>query len=286
MIVVSSSFPVGKMAVHRIPVFILSGGRYAAAILLMIPLLIYSRKAFRSVSNRDIFLLILQAFFGVWVFNISLFWGLKYLPAANSGIILGAVPAMVLLLSRLFYKESLTARKLIGLILAFLAVWLVNSPDAAQTGDLSVDYWLGILFVLVAAIGEALFLFISKTTSTHVSPFISASLISIFGFLMILPLTVWESLTMDFGRLSMQDILLMLYFGVVVTFVGYLLWFRGVSAVPAGVSAYFTSVMPVSAVFLSGILLGESIQMIHYVSLVLIVSAIFISIYQPRAQQA
>ena len=286
MIVVSSSFPVGKLAVNRIPVFILSGGRYASAIVLMAPLLVIFRKSFFQVKRRHFLLLILQAFFGVWIFNIFLFWGLKYIPSTNSGIILGTVPTMVVILSRIFYREPLTLRKVVGLVLAFTAVWLINQPGNTAAGTTGSNYWLGILFVMIAAIGEALFLFISKTTSTYVNPYVSASLITIFGFFMIIPLSIWEAQSVVLSQFDYRDVLLMVYFGLVVTFLGYVLWFRGVSAVPAGISAYFTSVMPISAVFLSGLILGETIRLIHYIALILIVSAILTCIYQPGNRES
>jgi drug/metabolite transporter (DMT)-like permease len=279
MIIVSSSFPVGKMAVSKIPVFILSGSRYAVAMILMIPVLIFSWAKFKSITTKDFALLAVQAFFGVWIFNIFLFWGLKLIPSANSGIILGSVPAIILILSKFFYKEVLGVKKIIAVILAFISIWILQDPSSVYFNN-SYDNWLGFGLVGIAALGEALFLFISKSTSSRVDPLVSASVISIFGLIMILPFSIWEYQFYSFTSMTDTDILIILYFGVIITFVGYVLWFKGTSLIPASESALFSAVMPISAVFLSSMILDEQLYTQHYISLFLIIIAIKTSITQ------
>jgi drug/metabolite transporter (DMT)-like permease len=277
MIIVSSSFPVGKMAVSKIPVFILSGSRYAVAMILMIPVLIFSWSKFKSITPKDFFLLAVQAFFGVWIFNIFLFWGLKLIPSANSGIILGSVPAIILILSKFFYKEVLGVKKIVAVILAFVSIWILQDPSSVYFNN-NYDNWLGFGLVGIAALGEALFLFISKSTSSRVDPLVSASVISIFGLIMILPFSIWEYQFYSFTSMTGTDILIILYFGIIITFVGYVLWFKGTSLIPASESALFSAVMPISAVFLSSVILDEQLYTQHYISLFLIIVAIKTSI--------
>lgn len=274
MIIVSSSFPVGKMAIAILPVFLLSGLRYAVVMIFFLPGLFIYRSELKQLSRRDLLLLLLQAFFGVWVFNIFLFFGLKYLSSANSGILLGTVPAIVTILSAIFYKESMGIKQWIGVTLAMISVWLVQSSQSSFQSIYSYEGILGVIFVMLAAIGEAFFLFISKATSSRVNPIVSAMLISAFGFVLLTPLALWEGWQFEFRQLTSTDWLIVVYFGIGITFLGYILWFKGVSMIPVGKAAVFTAVMPISAVFLSIVFLEEELHFSHLLSLGLIVLAI------------
>jgi drug/metabolite transporter (DMT)-like permease len=52
---------------------------------------------------------------------------------------------------------------------------------------------------------------------------------------------------------------------VLVTVVAFFLWLQGVSKVPTGTVAVFTSVLPIRAVLLSWVLLGEPVRLAHLV---------------------
>ena len=53
------------------------------------------------------------------------------------------------------------------------------------------------------------------------------------------------------------------YYAIVVTVIAFILWFQGVSKVPASTAAVFTGIIPISAVFLSVIVLSEPVSLRH-----------------------
>jgi drug/metabolite transporter (DMT)-like permease len=87
--------------------------------------------------------------------------------------------------------------------------------------------------------------------------------ISLLGFLMFLPFALWEAWRWDLDRLDATDWVAIAYYGVIVTVVAFLLWARGVTRVPASTAAVFTGVLPISAVTLSSLVLGESVLWSH-----------------------
>ena len=68
----------------------------------------------------------------------------------------------------------------------------------------------------------------------------------------------------------------MIYYGVVGTASGYLLWYRGLASISASTAGVFTGIVPISAVVLSYIVLGEPFSWVHVVGGVCVVLAIFI----------
>ncbi len=56
---------------------------------------------------------------------------------------------------------------------------------------------------------------------------------------------------------------MIIYYGVVITAVAFILWFQGVTQVSGSTAAIFTGVAPISAVVLSYVILQEPFQWAH-----------------------
>lgn len=52
----------------------------------------------------------------------------------------------------------------------------------------------------------------------------------------------------------------MIYYGFFVSFLSYVLWFKGIEKVPASNAAVFTSMVPVSSIVLSAVVLKETVM--------------------------
>ena len=67
----------------------------------------------------------------------------------------------------------------------------------------------------------------------------------------------YEMFTTDLAAISLTGWITVIYYGTFVTVLAYLFWFAGITKVPASTAGVFTAVMPVSALTLSAIVLGE-----------------------------
>lgn len=264
MIFAGSSVVAGKFIAANLPVFLASGLRFAISSLILVPLLLIFEGGFVSLKKRDYLILALQAFTGVFLFSIFLLYGLRLTGAAQGGIITSTTPAVVGVISFLFLKERLSGNKCLGIMLAVLGIILASVMgslvEGTGQGSLSL---LGDLLIFGAVVGEALFTIFRKILPETVSPLATATLVSVFGFLMFLPFSVYEAVNFDFSTGSLRDWLVILYYGIGVSVIGFILWFQGVTKVPASTAAVFTGVMPVSAVLLSYIVLREAFSVYH-----------------------
>ncbi len=263
MVIVGSSVVVGKIIVASFPVFLASGLRFAIASLVLVPFLIKLENGFTNITQKDFFVLFAQAFTGVFLFSVFLLYGLKLTSAAEGGIITSATPAVVGLISFFFLKERLTVNKAVGISLTVLGILAVNFLETELTLRQNFLTLVGNLLVFGAVVGEALFTIFRKILSQAVSPLATATLVSVLGFLMFLPFSIYEASNFDFTALSVIDWLPILYYAIVVTVIAFILWFQGVSKVPASTAAVFTGIIPISAVFLSVIVLSEPVSLRH-----------------------
>ncbi len=287
MAIVGSSVVVGKMIVSQFPVFLASGIRYGLASLVLLLWLYLSKKRFPALSRKEAGILLLQALTGVFGFSVFLLYGVTYTTAVASGIITSTTPMMIALISVLVFRERLSRRQLLGLVLAvcgMLAIHLneTRGGEGAVSGTL---LWLGNLLVLGAVWGEAMFTILGKMLSNRLSPLVIATYVTVLGFLLFLPFAIWEGLSFDFSTPSLTDWLYIVYYALVVTVLGFYLWYQGVSKVSAGTSGVFTGVLPVSTVLLSYVFLGETFAWSHLLGLVCVLLGIGLTVYQKPEKQ-
>lgn len=112
-----------------------------------------------------------------------------------------------------------------------------------------------------------------KAVSGRATPLTIASLTSGFGLLLFAPFALYQAGSFDFATVKPLGWAVVAYYGLG-TVAAYLLWYRGVSKVPASTAGVFTGVQPVSAVVLSAILLKEAMPWTYWVDIASVLSAI------------
>ncbi|RJS58915.1 DMT family transporter [Bacillus sp. PK3_68] len=281
MIIVGSSVVAGKLMVQSFPVFLASELRFLIATIIMVPLLI-KMEGIPTISKSDFFILFLQALSGVFLFNILMLYGLKLTTAMEGGIITSTIPAVTGGLAALFLKEKLTKNVSIGILLAVLGTSIINGFTSFSSIERGSSPLLGNLLIFGAVIGEALFIIFGKFVAQRVSPLAISTIVSLFGAVLFLPFSLYESSQFKFKEVSMAEWGLVFYFGVVVTVIAFILMYRGVSKVPASTVGVLTGVLPISSVILSVLFLGEKLSFIHLIGSGFILTAILLIAKHPE----
>jgi len=264
MAIVGSSVVVGKLIVESFPVLLGSGLTSAVAATVLVPLLLVRERGVPAVAPRDLGILAFQAFTGSFLWRILLFYGLIFTTAAESGIITSTTPAAVGALSFLLLRERLSWNTIAGIGLAVLGVLAINWVGAADAQRGS-NPLLGTLLIFGSVLGEASFTICGKAVSGRVGPLTISAAVTVFSLLMFLPFSIYQAVGFDFSSVSFRGWASLVYFGVILNVVAFLLWFQGVSRVPASTAGVFTGVLPVSAVALSYVVLGEPFLWSHLI---------------------
>jgi drug/metabolite transporter (DMT)-like permease len=277
MSVAGSSVVVAKIIVADFPIFIANEFRFLIASAILLPLMFAQSDGRPSFTSRERRILIAQALTGVFLFNVCLFYGVRLTTAAEAGIITSTTPVVVAIIGVVFLGEAATKNTVLGVCLAVLGLLSLEVFGSGATGGDSTRSIVGNGLILVAVLGEALFTTLGKAVSDDVSPLKITTAVTVLGSLLFLPFAVYELRTFEITAVPLIDWLPILYYGVVVTVIGFVLWFRGVSMVPASTAATFTGVLPVSAVILSYVLLGEQFLWAHAVGIACVLGGIAFS---------
>lgn len=273
MAIAGSSVVVGKLLTHRLPVLLTAAGSLFMALLVLLPMTWRAHRGFPRVPKSDLKVLALQALTGIVMFRVFLLYGLRLTSAAAGGIITSTMPAVVGLISFLCLKEKPAWNKLGGIASSVVGVLIINTMSISANAAGKWSLW-GNILVFLAVIGEALFMTIQKKISQDVSPLTRTTLVSLFGFFSILPFAVYEGLQYDFTSIHWLDFLCLAYYGIIVTAVAFILFYKGASAVPATTAGVFAGFMPISSVLLSSLMLGEKLMFQHMFSLGFVVTGI------------
>lgn len=278
MVIVGSSVVAGKLMIAELPLHLASALRFACAAALIVPLLLVLEGVPR-VSLRSLGIMLAQAACGGFLFNVLLLKGLATTSAGAAGIITSSTPAAMALIALVFLGERPSRRALLGVALSVAGVAAINVHAAG--GGFSGTSLTGNLLVLGAVVAESLFLLLRKTVPEPLSPLAVSTLMTVFGFFLFLPGAVVEARGFNFAAVGAASWAVVAYYGLVVTVAAYLFWFSGLARVGAGTAGVFTAVMPVSAVALSALVLGEAVTMAHLAGAALVLSGI-VCITLPR----
>lgn len=272
MSIVGSSVVAGKLVVQSFPIFLANELRFLVAAIILIPLWI-KIEGFSTLNRKELVAIFLQALLGVFLFNLLMLHGLSKTTAMEAGIITGTLPVCTAFLSYFILKEKLTRNMGISILLAVVGAILMNIANTTNHYSTSL---LGNLFILGAVICESLFIIIGKLISYRMSALTVSTMVSLFGVILFFPFAVAESRYFEFKEISVAEWGLVLYFGIVVTVIAFLLMQQGLAVISASWAGVLTSLLPISSMILSSILLDEKITNLQVCSFFLIIAAIYL----------
>ncbi|WP_396600521.1 DMT family transporter [Algibacter sp. R77976] len=114
-----------------------------------------NQNALSKPSSKDYIWLVFFGIIGYYLASYFDFAGLVYIKASLERIILFLYPTIVLLLNKLFLKQSITKTQGLAIGLTYLGIVIAFSDEVAISGS---DTYLGGFFILLSAITYASYL--------------------------------------------------------------------------------------------------------------------------------
>ena len=241
-------------------------------LILSVFLLIRDRSFFR-IRLRDVWCFAGTGVLSIVFFNLCYFETIRRTSLSVAAVLLYTAPAFVILLSALFFREKITPRKILSLILTFLGCICVSG---ILRGGFSLTP-SGFLTGIGAGIGYALYSIFSRFALEKGYRSMTISfytfLFAVFGTL---PFVSIKSIAgvMTSG-ISMTAFIFV--FGTVTTVFPYILYTKGLEGVENGRASILASVEPVVATLLGILVFRELLHMDEIAGILLVLGAIAIS---------
>ncbi|OIJ12753.1 EamA family transporter [Anaerobacillus arseniciselenatis] len=274
-----SAFIAGKIAVESFEPATVAFFRFFGAAMLLFPLMWYKERNIPKPTKKDWFLFAMLGLTGIALYNIFFFLASKHAPVIKSSLFIAANPVLIIILSVLFLKEKITKNQVIGLILA-----LVGASIIVTNGDLGIFVAMAFepidLILLGAVICWALYSVIGRVVLQKYSSIVSTTYAVGFGTLFLLPFAVRETSLTDIASSSMNTWLAIGHMSVFVTVVSFIMYYYGIQQVGAAKASIFINFMPISAVVMASLFLGEAFTLPHLIGAVFVLFGITLSNYK------
>lgn len=221
-------------------------------------------KALSLLSTRDWLGLIIQALFGIFLFRMFLLQGLLLTSTGEAGILTGATPAATVLLAWLWLKEPLYKTRVLGIISTIIGILMLQGMLLPGVG-FSWLHLKGNLLVLCAALCEALFNIFSRINSVRASsnqinildPLVQTTIVVWIALFLCLIPALFEHPLESLMLIGIKGWIALLWYGLFVTALAFILWYAGIKRCDASVAAAFSGMMPLTSLILAVLLLDE-----------------------------
>lgn len=246
--------------------------RTVFAALFMFLFLLIKDRSLLKIQIKDIWMFIGTGILSLTFFSCCYFTTIVNCGAAVAVVLLYTSPVFVMLMSALFFKEKLTARKLLCLCLTLCGCTLV----AGLIGTSSPLLMKALLIGLGAGFGYALYsIFGTFATGKYSSLTITFYTLLLAGIALVIitgPSACIESV-------NVESFPYILGLAIVNTVIPYIAYTYGLSKMEAGKAAVLVTVEPLVGCLLGILLFKESVTVLKIIGIVLIfVSIILLSL--------
>ncbi len=254
-----------------------SRGLLGMLFLLLVTAVKKSRISFASVRKNAVWLLSSGVALG---FNwVLLFEAYRFTTVATATLCYYLAPIAALLLSVPLYREKMTAKK--ALCAFFALIGMAGVSGFLPNGKIPTNELRGVLFGTLAAALYATVILLNKKIA-DISSYdktivqLGVSAVVMGGYCLF-------TVKADAIKLDLTSALLLLLVGVVHTGITYLLYFGAIGQIKVSTSAILSYIDPVTALFISWIVLAEKTSAFAILGGVLVLfSALFCEIEIPQ----
>ncbi len=235
--------------------------RWTLAFALILPFTLRQLARDRREIGRRWKMMFLLSLLGISSFNTLLYTAVHTTTAINGALIQSIMPAVIVLLSLMLYREKIASRQLAGVVLCILGAALIVLRGDLKT-LLAMSFVQGDLLMVIAVSVYGLYsVLLRRRPAIHPLSFLTATFA--LGAAGLFPAYLAElAVTGPFAP-GRDIVLSILYVAVFPSIVAYFCWNRGVELVGPNRAGLFINLIPAFASLLSVGLLGESIQLYH-----------------------
>ena len=248
---------------------------FAFVILLVVTLIHSGRSAFR-VSGKTIFFSAMLGLVCHGVYNVFYSWAVVRAGVTVSAVLLNVAPVFTAILSALCFRERITRFKCFALV-----VNVVGCVFAATGGQFTAETCSvsGILFGVAAGLCYALTAIFGRFAGERSDPFVISTYSYLFAALFLAVFTrPWAASAM----LTPTVLGLGFLYALIPTAIGYLFYYQGVQQIRESSKVpVLASMETVTAAVLGALALGESLSILHYLGIAIVMVSIVLMQHHP-----
>lgn len=254
--------------------------RVLTASIFMVPYVFLKNRHLFKIKIKDSRYFIGTGIISIVLFNWCLFSSMKESSISIAFILLYTAPAFVTILSRIVFKEALTARKITALLITLIGCSLVIGIFSSSTASISL-YGLilglgsGFFYALYSIFGKAaLSKYDSLTVTVYTFLFATVAIVPFSG------LGAKITLLMDVKVLG-----LVIGLGFLSTMLPFVFYTKGLHYVESSRASIIATIEPVVASIVGFFIFNETLTTWQYLGMVMVISSVII-VQESKKQKA
>lgn len=270
----AGNWPLMKIALGQLPPLIFALLRLVGSLILIAPALVATRQPLLPARGERLILF--------WVgelqvagFLICSMIGLKLVPAGRAIVLAYTMPLWAVPIGLFLWPEPLAATQLVGVALGFAGLVLLMNPGLLDwtDGRVLAGNALLLLAAIVWALGSCLYRRYSWRSSLWAQTFWQLA-VSVIPVAMLVPTGLGGGPV----RWSPELVAILAYNCIVATALGYFLWSKVLTMMPAATAGQVLTLTPIGGFVLSMLIFGGTPSAGVVASIALIAGGIFVTL--------
>lgn len=276
MFIWGGTWVAGRIVARELAPFSAALLRFLFAALFLVFIQMRVEKRFPLPTRAQVGPLLLLGLSGIFLYNACFFSALKTVEAGRSALVIASIPACVALGAALFMGERLAASRLLGIPVSLLGVAVILSDfrlDRLVSGGVGT----GEIFLLGCVFSWAAYSLLGKRFMSGMTPVFAVTWSCLFGCAMLLPFALHEGLLGKLPAVSPVAWGNLLFLGVMATGLAFCWYYEAIRAIGASRAGVFINLVPVAAISLGVVVLGEHVSLGLAVGGVLVFCGVFLT---------
>jgi drug/metabolite transporter (DMT)-like permease len=277
-IIWSGNFIVARGVINDIPPIALAFSRWLCASIIMIPIGWMAVKREWPVVKLNLGFLFWAGLFGVSIFNTLVYIAGHFTEAINLALIgTTSSPVFSYILARIFLKEHITPRKLLGLILCIIGILIILSRGSWNT-LIHFRFTEGDVWVLLGAFSFSVYNILARKKPVNMGPVTFLTMTFWMGTLVLVPFVIWELNLHPTGIIWNASLpFIILYLGAGASVASFFCWNAAIARLGAARASIFGNLIPVFSSIEAVWILKEKILPTHITGMLLVFAGVFLA---------
>lgn len=252
------TFIAAKFIAENVGPFSAAFLRFAISSLCLVLITIKAESKLPAVKKNLYLPIFLLGMTGIFGYNFFFFTAMQTLEASRASIVIATSPIFIALFSSLVFREMLTGKKIIGIIISVSGAVTVLSKGRF-TQIFTVGFGNGEIYVFACVLFWTAYSLIGKKTMADISPLVCVTYAAIVGTAALFLPAYFEGMLKDIPVYTARDWMSLAYLALFGTVIGFVWFYEGVKKIGPTKAGLFINFVPVFAVTSAFVILKEPV---------------------------
>lgn len=276
------TFPIAKVGLDIIEPFAFAFYRFLFSSIALLLITRFYRKT-PKIERKDRWRIVGLGLIIIPFNQVLYLYGQSLTGVGHGSLLFATTPVFIFLAALIHLKEKLVVRRMIGIILAVIGVFVIMGGGAIT---ISTDYLIGDLIILLAVMAWAYYTVLGKPMvqkygAIRVTAYALAS-----GSAIYFPFGLYAALRVDYSAVTTAGWLSVLYLALGTSVAAYVLWYWILKQMAASRIAVFHNIQPIVASVVAWVWLDEQLGLSFIVGGLIVLSGVIlaeIELKRPKA---